>query len=195
MDFYEQNYKDFSSTRHNIWDVVVNFSKNFKSSDIILDAGCGNGKNMTFIKPKVKEIQGFDSCQKFVSICKDKGLNVISGDVRDIPYPDEAFDYIICIAVIHHLKSHEERKKSVCELLRVLKPGGKLLFTCWAYESDEFSTKRKFTRGDNNVLFNGQDRYYYVYDKTEFVNFCGDICANDCIFWERGNWNTVITKI
>lgn len=194
MDFYENNFKAFSDTRHCLWRSVEEFSHSFNESSIVLDAGCGNGKNMKHLEGNVGEIIGFDSCKNFVRLCKEKCLNVIEGDIRTIPYCDEKFDFIICVAVIHHLRTEAERVLAMYELLRVLKPGGKLLVTSWAVENDKFSQKRKFVKGDNNVLFNGEDRYYYVHDKESFNLYCNKFPHDKEVFWDKGNWNVIFTK-
>ena len=36
------------------------------------------------------------------------------------------YDYCMCIAVIHHLATYENRKQSIKELIRVTKPNGKI---------------------------------------------------------------------
>ena len=40
--------------------------------------------------------RGIDSCKEFVGICKNKNLNVIHGDMCQLPYFDNSFDGIIC---------------------------------------------------------------------------------------------------
>lgn len=194
MEFYEANFKAFSDTRHCLWKSVREFSHNFDSSSVVLDAGCGNGKNIKHLQGSVNEMMGFDSCKNFVRLCIERGLNVIEGDVRNIPHRDEKFDFIICVAVIHHLHTEDERVLAIYELLRVLKPGGKLLVTSWAVESDEYSKKRNFVKGDNNVLFNGKSRYYYVHDEESFRLFCNKFPNDKELFWDKGNWNVIFTK-
>tara|TARA_Y100000389_G_scaffold202037_2_gene246311 strand:- start:348 stop:935 length:588 start_codon:yes stop_codon:yes gene_type:complete len=194
MNFYNENYEEFSNTRYSLWNSVEEFSKNFTKESSMLDAGCGNGKNMKHIKCKVGKATGFDNCKKFVEKCSKDGLDVIEADVRDIPYDDNSFDFIICIAVIHHLKNECERVKAMTELIRALKPGGKVLVTVWAFESDKYSMKRKFIKGDNTVTFNRKNRYYFVHDKDSFQDFCDKFPFEKRIFWDKGNWNVVFTK-
>ena len=124
-----------------------------------------------------------------------KKLNVHVNDVRYIQYENNSFDYILCIAVLHHLKTETERVEALQQLLRILKPGGKLLITMWAYESDTYSKKRKFTPGNNIVMFNNNPRYYYVHNKSSFHNYCTSISTTKySIFWEKGNWNAIFEK-
>lgn len=194
MEFYENNYKDFSNTRYCLWKSVNDFSKQFSQSSNVLDAGCGNGKNMLHLQHLVATITGFDNCKNFVTLCNMRGLHVIEGDIINPPYEDNTFDFIICIAVIHHLKHECDRTKAMNELLRILKPGGKVLLTVWAVESDAYSKKRKFIQGDNNVLFNKKDRYYFVHDKNSFKEYCEQFSVEKEIFWDKGNWNVIFTK-
>ena len=198
MEFYKKNWKEFSNTRHSIWKSVADFSKEIYPDSKILDVGCGNGKNMEYIRNKLiksSNIEGIDNCLQFVNHCRLKGLSVYYGDIRNLPQKDNRYDFVICIAVIHHLNTNKHRKYAVQELLRVLKPNGKLLLTTWALESDQFSIKRKFKLGDNIVPFKNSQRYYYIYDKNTFSQFCNNFdTQNKRIFWDKGNWNVIFIK-
>ena len=189
MEFYEKNYEEFSKTRYSIWDSVKKFSENFEKNSFVLDAGCGNGKNMNYLKDKCK-IVGIDNCKNFVILCKEKQLNVLESNILNLPFEDNTFDYIISIAVIHHLKTDTERYKAIDELLRVLKPNGKMLVTVWAYESDKFSENKNFKIGDNIVKFNNNNRYYYIFNKEKLIKFLSRYNSN--IYWDKGNWNVEI---
>ena len=193
-EFYSKNYNLFSDTRFCLWDVVKNFSKNFKSDSKVLDAGCGNGKNIKYFNDTCN-IVGIDNCIDFVNICNDRGYNVIYSDIRNLPFENNSFDFIISIAVIHHFDKEDDRLKSINELIRVLKPGGKLLFTVWAFESDEYSKKKNFKVGHNIIKFNKSKKYYYIYNRVNFEEFCNYTKGvNTDISWDRGNWNCIMTK-
>ncbi len=47
-------------------------------------------------------------------------------DIREMPFEDETFDFIICHSVIEHVLDH--REKAYRELFRVLKEGGTILY-------------------------------------------------------------------
>lgn len=47
-------------------------------------------------------------------------------DIRDMPFEDETFDFIICHSVIEHVL--ENRDAAYSELFRVLKEGGAILY-------------------------------------------------------------------
>lgn len=80
-----------------------------------------------FTQRKVFEVHAIDITQSGIEITKKSlevfGLNArcCLGNVENIPYPDNYFDYIVSDGVIHHTPNTE---KSVKEFYRVLKPGG-----------------------------------------------------------------------
>ena len=116
---YDTIAKEFSETRYRPWSCVEEFLNDVKKGSKIGDIGCGNGKNMVYRRDC--DNYGCDFSQGLVNICKSKGLNTIYGDILDIPYENDNFDYTICIAVIHHLSTVEKRKKAIRELLRITK--------------------------------------------------------------------------
>ena len=76
---------------------------------------------------KVPEhIDVWDFSEELVKICQKNGLNVVNGDIQNIPFRDNIFNYTICIAVIHHLSTLKKRKKAVDEIIRITKKGGKI---------------------------------------------------------------------
>jgi arsenite methyltransferase len=53
-------------------------------------------------------------------------IEVHTGDIRRLPFADAAFDAIISMTVIHNIASREGRDQAIGELVRVLKPGGRV---------------------------------------------------------------------
>lgn len=191
MEFYEKNSKLFSSTRYNIWNSVKEFNKIIEKS-YILDAGCGNGKNIEYLNKFNHNSIGIDTSTNLLKICKIKNLNVINSNILNLPFKDNTFDNIICIAVIHHLKTNEDRIIAIKELIRVLKKKGKLLITVWALEQENDS-KRKFKLGDNNVKFNNENRYYHIFNEETFYDLTKDFNVFK-LYWEKSNWNVILYK-
>lgn len=191
--FYQENAEAFSDTRFCLWDVVRDFGKQFTKNDYVLDAGCGNGKNINYFQNQTT-IMGFDKSMPLLEICKKKGYDVFHSDILDIVMDDESFHYIICIAVIHHLDSLQKHISAIRELMRLLKPNGQLLVTLWAFESDDYSKKKNFQKGGNIVKFNQAERYYYIYDESMVKELLDKLNYKSTYYWERGNWNLIFTK-
>lgn len=53
-------------------------------------------------------------------------IEVVYGDVLELPFTNETYDMVLCIEVIEHIDNDE---KALCEISRVMKRGGQGLFT------------------------------------------------------------------
>jgi len=124
----------FSNTRYKAWPLVENFLFDLPVGAVVADVGCGNGKYLG-VNPNLHMI-GSDRSIRFVEICKEKGHECMAADNLHLPYRDSSFDSAISIAVIHHFAAEERRLRSLQELIRIIKPGGKLLVTVWALQQD-----------------------------------------------------------
>ena len=200
--FYDLHAPAFSRTRFRIWPHVAKFLDSLPPASRVLDIGCGNGKNMTYGQEHGLQMMGLEQSPSLCDICLVKGLDVIEGDARTIPFEDNTFDAIIMIAVIHHLDP-AEHIKVLGEINRVLKPQGRALITNWAVEqpiAQKTSTPRTFAPGLNMVLWKGKEAAplpYWIMDKSiadEFIkNLPPPLKALD-LTWSSGNWEFWIQK-
>jgi SAM-dependent methyltransferase len=190
---------EFDLYRVTVWPCVSKFLSNFSSRDLLLDIGCGNGKNI--IGNKHLNFKGIDFSDKLVSICKAKNMDVIEASMTSIPYDDNMFDGFIAVASYHHLDNDNDRMKTLNEMYRILKPGGKGLIVVWAMEQG-IKTKFKFTKEDEIVLWKSRsgniyERYYHIYKKHDLVNEIQRLKPEFKIVyegWEEGNWYVYIEK-
>lgn len=53
-------------------------------------------------------------------------IEVETGDITKLPFPDASFDVVVSMTVIHNIPSREARDQALRELVRVLKPGGRM---------------------------------------------------------------------
>jgi alkylated DNA repair protein alkB family protein 8 len=195
---YNKIAKEFSNTRYRPWTCVEKFLNNIESNSIIADIGCGNGKNMNYRKDC--NFYGCDFSYELVQICLKKKLNVIEGDILNIPYKDNFSDYTICIAVIHHLSTKEMRLKAIEELVRITKSSGEIFILCWAMKQDTDS-KRKFTEQENYIDFCDKSkkilgkRYYYIFQNQELESLLPKNVEIIKSLYERGNYGIIIKKL
>jgi arsenite methyltransferase len=54
-------------------------------------------------------------------------VDVQTGDMRALPFPDATFDVIVSSLAIHNIASNADRRKAITEGYRVLKPGGRMV--------------------------------------------------------------------
>lgn len=195
---YNNIANDFSNTRYKIWFSIAKFIDTFKETDLNADIGCGNGKNMIY---KPLNFKGMDICDEFIRICKEKNLDVIKGNILNIPFGSEMFDNVLCIAVIHHLSLREERINAIKELFRICKNGGKIMIYIWAFDQP-IESKRHFKTQDEMVPYkkiNGNIyyRYYHLYKEGELeeeIKLTGINFKSMLSDYERGNYYVIIEK-
>lgn len=195
---YNNIANDFSNTRYKIWFSIAKFIDTFKETDLNADIGCGNGKNMIY---KPLNFKGMDICDEFIRICKEKNLDVIKGNILNIPFGSKMFDNVLCIAVIHHLSLREERINAIKELFRICKNGGKIMIYIWAFDQP-IESKRHFKTQDEMVPYkkiNGNIyyRYYHLYKEGELeeeIKLTGINFKSMLSDYERGNYYVIIEK-
>ena len=103
----------------------------YKPTERILDAGCGNGRNMHWFIQNKYAIFGIDLNEEAISLLKNKYPEMPSdrftvSALESTSFPDIYFDHIICSAVLHFANSTVQFNKMMSEIVRILKPGGSL---------------------------------------------------------------------
>jgi SAM-dependent methyltransferase len=94
----------------------------------LLEVGCGEGRGVTWIMPKVEKFSAIDKIAEVVEGLKKKFPrgNFISGNIPPLPYDDHIFDCVVSFQVIEHIADDHLYLK---EISRVLKPDGLALIT------------------------------------------------------------------
>ena len=103
----------------------------YSSTDKILDAGCGGGRNLQWFLNEDIELYGID--QNAVAIKELKNAYPLlpaerfqSCPVEHLPFNNNFFDHVISSAVLHFAKSVSQFQAMLAEMVRVLKPDGSL---------------------------------------------------------------------
>src|SRR5258705_54758 len=89
----------------------------------LLEVGCGEGRGIDWLMPKVDNYSAIDKIVAVVEKLKAKHPegNIISGNIPPLPYTDNTFDCVVSFQVIEHIKDDHSFLK---EISRVLKPNG-----------------------------------------------------------------------
>lgn len=131
-------YKDLYTTEEGHWwhrakrKIVFTLIKRygFQNNQVILDVGCGAGKNIEELQP-IGRVVGVDIAQEAVEFCKKRGLkHVVVGDVTRLPFTDEKIDVVTALDVVEHV----DEFLALREIKRVLKPNGIVIITVPAYQ-------------------------------------------------------------
>jgi len=103
---------------------ILSFLGNLNGKRII-DVGCGKGRFLRALKRRfpTSHLYGLDISEKMLSYCPD-GTETICGNILDIRLPDDSFDCVYCVEALEHAVRIES---AVREMVRLLKPGGKII--------------------------------------------------------------------
>jgi len=177
---------DFSRTRAHIWgEIKFLFDDYLIEGDKVLDLGCGNGRYYETIKEKGADYVGVDNSEGLIKLAQKKhpGARFHTVDALNLPFPDNYFDKVYSIAVLHHMPSREFRSQFLKEAKRVLKQEGLLILTVWKfYDKKEMLLFFKYTIlkliGKSKLDFKDifepwgkkTERYYHWFSKRELAN-------------------------
>ncbi|KJZ75062.1 hypothetical protein HIM_05548 [Hirsutella minnesotensis 3608] len=185
---YEAIAPHFSSTRHKPWPLVADFLLAQRPGSVGLDVGCGNGKYLSVNRSV--HLLGSDRSASLVRLARD-----------------DAADFLISVAVVHHLSTRQRRQDAIAALLRCLRPraDARALIYVWALEQG--ASRRGWDEGcqqDTLVPWVMRSkgapeatyqRYYHLYKKGELEE---DVCAAGGKVvesgYEKDNWWVICTR-
>ena len=107
-----------------------NALKYIKSTDRILEIGCGDGYGANILSQSQANITAIDIDIASIELAKEKytakNVHFESFDGINLKYPDHSFDMVVSFQVIEHVN---DVALYLNNIKRVLKPNGKLLIT------------------------------------------------------------------
>ena len=91
----------------------------------LLDAGGGTGRVSRRLYPLTRQVVICDLSQGMLRQAADAGgLNPVRAHAERLPFEDNRFDRILVVDALHHFCNQQE---ALTDLVRVLKPGGRLV--------------------------------------------------------------------
>lgn len=94
----------------------------------VLDVGCGTGESTRFLTNSYQdiEVEGLDLSPGMLEVARklDSVSNYFEGDVCHIQRPDASYDLVITAFTF---RNFPDKQTSLQDMLRVLRPGGRLL--------------------------------------------------------------------
>lgn len=149
--YWDSKVKNFQEALKRENEVLAEIA-NIKSSDVVLDAGCGVGGSSIFLAKKFGcKVIGITLSQKQADIAtknaKQNGVEnnteFIVMDFENMTFPEGKFDVVWGIESICHANS---KKKFIEDSHRILKPNGRFIV------ADGFATREHFTDEEKKIM-------------------------------------------
>jgi SAM-dependent methyltransferase len=124
------------------------------------------------LKNKGFNVIGIDNCEDVIEkITQNYDLDIKTGDVLNLDFPDNSFDTYISFGVAEHFK--EGPQLLLEEAARVLRPGG-ILFISVPQINPLRKLKKSMRLYKKHESFSEDVPFYqYIFDKKEFKDILG----------------------
>ena len=94
-----------------------------------LDVGCGTGRLAGRLARAGYSMAGVDPSEGMLEVLRahapEVRAQVASGTA--LPFADASFDLVLSVAVLHHIADAGEVRRTLAEMVRVTRPGGRVL--------------------------------------------------------------------
>ncbi|OIP79441.1 MAG: hypothetical protein AUK20_02125, partial [Parcubacteria group bacterium CG2_30_45_37] len=229
LELVKRNYgeiaADFDLTRKkDLWPELIKLSEMVKNGDRVLDVGCGNGRLVKAFENKKISYLGVDNSEKLIKLATNQRLlrrsaprndKWVVADILELDkLPERDFDYVFCIAVLHHLPGKDLRLKALEQIKNKIKPGGKIILTVWnlwsqkkfrkliiKYDWFKLIGKNQMAWGD--ILFDWKNakgekisrRYYHVFTGYGLKKLAGETDLKiEKLYQDRHNYYLILHK-
>ncbi|MRU16515.1 class I SAM-dependent methyltransferase [Roseovarius sp. A21] len=97
---------------------------------LILDVGCGDGVLATRLAQAGARVTGIDASADMIAAARRRAtaagveVDLVKGKAGNLPFPDEHFDCVVSVATLCFV---DDPRPTIREMVRVLKPGGRLI--------------------------------------------------------------------
>jgi ubiquinone/menaquinone biosynthesis C-methylase UbiE len=126
------------------------------SGDAVLDVGCGTGTLAIMEKERVGatgRVCGIDPGPQQIAHARSKvtgphrAIDFQVGVIERLDFADASFDAVTSTMMMHHLPD-DLKRQGLSEILRVLKPGGRLAIADFKRPEHEPGQSKKFGAGE-----------------------------------------------
>jgi SAM-dependent methyltransferase len=90
----------------------------------VLDVGAGTGLLAARLAEQQWQVAGLDTSAAMLKIAAQRGVPVAQSSGAHLPFSDNTFDMVYCVAVLHHIAEPLAVRTTIREMWRVTRPGG-----------------------------------------------------------------------
>jgi SAM-dependent methyltransferase len=203
---YQAKHRDGLARRLSNWREIQVARKALQLADqpgIVLDLPCGAGRFWPMLKEKKSRVViAADYSAAMLDVAREanpwyseQNISCLQTSVFAINLPDSAVDSILCMRLLHHIESAEDRGAMLRELLRVTRDT--VIISMWVdgnYKAWRRAKMEKFRelkgkKGSQNRFVVSRDRI-----EREFTNVGFDIVAHLDFLPLYQMWSTYILR-
>ena len=158
----------------------LRFTNSIQLEKIILDCGAGGPiPKLAFFHENGFKTYGIDISEESIEwsneFCKERGikLNIIKGDMRNIPFEENFFSFVFSYNSIFHL-SKQDSKIAINEMNRVLKNGGLCYINFLSKDDYHYSNDLEENPGEIINIDNNEKEIHSYYDDDEPDKYFND---------------------
>ena len=124
------------------------FADRVRDAGMVCDLGCGPGQIARYLHDRGITVCGVDLSQRMIDCARqlNPGIEFSQGDMRDLPIEDNAWAGIAAFYSIVNLPAGEV-VLSLREMMRVLRPGGRVLLSFHIGEDETLVEENLWGRG------------------------------------------------
>jgi len=176
---YWQNYIKNSDPLIKDWLKKENnyLKKNIKKNAIVLDVGCGFGRNIRAITAIAKKIVAIDNnkplCEKIIKkLSEFRNVDFFCKNAKKIHFGDNTFDYVICMGNTFG-DFGKDKLKILKEMKRVTKKGGKIFVSVYSEKALDIRKKEyrrigiKIKEISNGTIYTNNHLVLEQFDKEK----------------------------
>lgn len=94
-----------------------------------LDVGCGTGALASRLAGEGYEMSGVDPSEGMLDVLRRRrpAVHAVKASGTELPFAGDSFDLVLSVAVMHHIAGPGEVRRTLTEMVRVARPGGRIL--------------------------------------------------------------------
>ncbi len=125
----------------------------------VLDVGCGTGTLAIEVQSRVGtagRVAGVDPGTQQIARARAKAarrnvpIEFQIGVIEQLPFPDQTFDVVLSTLMMHHLPA-SLKSQGLAEIVRVLKPGGRLVIADFKRKQERAGQAARFHAGGSSM--------------------------------------------
>lgn len=193
INYYEHNAQEYSNnTIHaDMKGLYEQFISRLKPGALIVDAGCGSGRDSLYFIDQGFKVIAFDASKNLAQLASNHiRQEVIHATFKDIPIilPEGSVDAVWCMASLLHLPELEI-KQALIDFEKSLKPEG-VFFAAFKYGNEELVDKNnRFFSNLNEKTATELFQSTNLYNPIE-INFTGDALKR-----QETQWINIISSV